>query len=124
MQIYVSEWFFPIETNLMTMEQPPGYFKPTRQQIEDAQNSGIEDVLGKGIKLLLCGINSGLYTAAIGKHLSGPQASKNPHTADYQRAGLLPVRFCTQAGKLPGALKICGMQRLGEGNSLFSFEPG
>jgi len=56
----------------MTMEQPPGYFKPTRQQIEGAQNSGIEDVLGKGIKLLLCGINPGLYTAAIGKHFGRP----------------------------------------------------
>lgn len=54
------------------MNQPQGFFKPGKQQVADALNQGIDDVLGNGIKLLFCGINPGLYTAAIGKHFGRP----------------------------------------------------
>lgn len=54
------------------MNQPPGYFKPDKKQVAEAVNQGIEDVIARGIKLLFCGINPGLYTAAIGKHFGRP----------------------------------------------------
>lgn len=54
------------------MEMPIGFWKPSKDQIALAANKQIADVIAPGIKLLFCGINPGLYTAAIEKHFGRP----------------------------------------------------
>lgn len=54
------------------MEKPFGFWMPSKEQIALAVNKQIPDVIAPGIKLLFCGINPGLYTAAIEKHFGRP----------------------------------------------------
>jgi len=51
------------------MERP---WRPTPDQIAAARGKGIRDVIAPGLRILLCGINPGLYTAAIGHHFGRP----------------------------------------------------
>jgi len=39
---------------------------------EQANNQSVEDVIAPGLKVLFCGINPGLYTAAVGYHFARP----------------------------------------------------
>ena len=50
-------------------EQP---FKPTKQQLVEAEGKTVPDVIGPGLRVLFCGINPGLYTAAVGHHFARP----------------------------------------------------
>ena len=50
-------------------EQP---FKPTRQQLIEAAGKTVPDVIAPGLRVLFCGINPGLYTAAVGHHFARP----------------------------------------------------
>ena len=50
-------------------EQP---FKPTKQQLIEAEGKTVRDVIGPGLRVLFCGINPGLYTAAVGHHFARP----------------------------------------------------
>ena len=50
-------------------EQP---FKPTRQQLTEAAGKTVPDVIAPGLRVLFCGINPGLYTAAVGHHFARP----------------------------------------------------
>ncbi len=47
-------------------------WKPTREQIANASNKTIRDLIVSDLKLLFVGINPGLYTAAIGHHFGRP----------------------------------------------------
>jgi len=47
-------------------------FKPTRQQLIEAEGKTVRDVIGPGLRVLFCGINPGLYTAAVGHHFARP----------------------------------------------------
>jgi TDG/mug DNA glycosylase family protein len=47
-------------------------WRPTREQLAAAVNKTLPDILEPGMKLLLVGINPGLYTAAIGHHFGRP----------------------------------------------------
>jgi len=47
-------------------------FKPTKQQLIDAEGKTVRDVMGPGLRVLFCGINPGLYTAAVGHHFARP----------------------------------------------------
>jgi TDG/mug DNA glycosylase family protein len=47
-------------------------FKPTRQQLIEAAGKRVPDVIGPDLKVLFCGINPGLYTAAVGHHFARP----------------------------------------------------
>ncbi|TPW13913.1 MAG: TDG/mug DNA glycosylase family protein, partial [bacterium] len=47
-------------------------WKPTRQDLEAARTLTVRDLLAPGLKLLLVGINPGLYTAAVGHHFGRP----------------------------------------------------
>ena len=51
------------------MQQP---FKPTREQIRAARGKTVPDIIAPGLKVLFCGINPGLYTAAVGHHFARP----------------------------------------------------
>jgi double-stranded uracil-DNA glycosylase len=46
--------------------------KPTRFELQAAYGKGVADVIAPGLKVLFCGINPGLYTAAIGHHFGRP----------------------------------------------------
>jgi len=50
----------------------PQPFKPTKQQLIDAANKTVPDVIGTDLLVLFCGINPGLYTAAVGHHFARP----------------------------------------------------
>src|SRR6202521_1279388 len=47
-------------------------FKPTSQQLIEAAGKTVPDVIAPGLQVLFCGINPGLYTAAVGHHFGGP----------------------------------------------------
>src|SRR5438132_14182070 len=47
-------------------------FKPTKQQLIDAAGKTLPDVIARNLRVLFCGINPGLYTAAIGHHFARP----------------------------------------------------
>ncbi|MFO0877051.1 MAG: G/U mismatch-specific DNA glycosylase [Gemmataceae bacterium] len=46
--------------------------RPTRQEIAEASQRTLEDVIGPGLRVLFVGINPGLYSAAIGHHFGRP----------------------------------------------------
>lgn len=47
-------------------------WKPTREQILAAEGKRVRDVIAPGLSVLFCGINPGLYTAAVGHHFARP----------------------------------------------------
>jgi TDG/mug DNA glycosylase family protein len=51
------------------MTQP---WKPTREQILAAEGKTVRDVIAPNLRVLFCGINPGLYTAAVGHHFARP----------------------------------------------------
>lgn len=46
--------------------------KPTREELQAAAGKSVADVVAPGLRVLFCGINPGLYTAAIGHHFGRP----------------------------------------------------
>lgn len=50
----------------------PEPWKPTREQILAAEGKTVRDVIAPGLRVLFCGINPGLYTAAVGHHFARP----------------------------------------------------
>jgi len=53
----------------MTISKP---FKPTKQQLIEAAGKTLPDVIAPKLRVLFCGINPGLYTAAVGHHFARP----------------------------------------------------
>nr|WP_312886993.1 G/U mismatch-specific DNA glycosylase [Actinocrinis puniceicyclus] len=51
---------------------PARRVRPTAQQLAAAQHETIPDVLATDLRVLFCGINPGLWSAAIGKHFARP----------------------------------------------------
>ena len=46
--------------------------RPTKAELQEARNKTVPDVIAPGLDVLFCGINPGLYTAAIGHHFGKP----------------------------------------------------
>jgi double-stranded uracil-DNA glycosylase len=46
--------------------------RPTRAELLAAQDRTVPDLIAPGLAVLFCGINPGLYTAAVGHHFAGP----------------------------------------------------
>jgi TDG/mug DNA glycosylase family protein len=46
--------------------------KPTPEELLKAVNKTVPDVIAPGLRVLFCGINPGLYTAAVGHHFARP----------------------------------------------------
>jgi TDG/mug DNA glycosylase family protein len=46
--------------------------RPTAAELQAAAGKRVPDVIGPGLNVLLCGINPGLYSAAIGHHFGRP----------------------------------------------------
>ena len=51
------------------METP---WRPTRAQLLAANGKTIRDIIAPGLKVLFCGINPGLYSAAVRHHFARP----------------------------------------------------
>ncbi len=47
-------------------------YRPTRAEIRAAVGKTVPDVIKPGLEILFCGINPGLYTAAVGHHFARP----------------------------------------------------
>ncbi len=56
--------FGPVEENRRTM--------PTPDQIAAARGKTVPDLIRPGLKVLFCGINPSLYSAAVGHHFARP----------------------------------------------------
>lgn len=69
------------------MDRP---FKPTKEQIAAARGKSVPDVIAPGLKVLFCGINPGLYTAAVGHHFGRPG---NRFWPALHRSGFTPRQF-------------------------------
>jgi TDG/mug DNA glycosylase family protein len=46
--------------------------RPTRDQLVAAANKKVPDIVAPGLRVLFCGINPGLYSAAVGHHFARP----------------------------------------------------
>jgi TDG/mug DNA glycosylase family protein len=46
--------------------------RPTRQELLSAVGRRLQDVIGPDLRVLFCGINPGLYSAAVGHHFARP----------------------------------------------------
>src|SRR4051812_20961120 len=55
-----------------SQSKPDGPFKPSRQQLIEAAGKSLPDVIAADLRVLFCGINPGLYTAAVGHHFARP----------------------------------------------------
>jgi TDG/mug DNA glycosylase family protein len=47
-------------------------WKPTKEQLLAATEKTVADVIAPNLRVLFCGINPGLYTAAVGHHFARP----------------------------------------------------
>jgi len=61
--------------------------RPTREELLAARGKTLPDVIAPGLRVLFCGINPGLYTAAIGHHFGRPG---NRFWPTLHRAGFTP----------------------------------
>ena len=67
-----------------------GNRKPTKAELAAAVNLTVPDLVGPGLRVLFCGINPGLYTAAIGHHFGRPG---NRFWPALHGAGFTPRQF-------------------------------
>lgn len=78
-------------------------WKPSREQLAAAANRTVPDLIAPNLKVLFCGINPGLYTAAIGHHFGRPgnrfwpalhAAGFTPRVlSPFEEGELLPLRY-------------------------------
>ena len=64
--------------------------KPTRADLEAANDTTIPDVIGPDLRVLFCGINPSLYSAAIGHHFGRPG---NRFWPTLHQAGFTPRQY-------------------------------
>lgn len=67
--------------------------KPTRADLEAARDKTLPDVIAPNLDVLFCGINPGLYTAAIGCHFGRPG---NRFWPTIYKAGFTPRLLAPQ----------------------------
>lgn len=49
-----------------------GRIRPTHADLLAAREKAVPDLIAPGLRILFCGINPGLYTAAVGHHFARP----------------------------------------------------
>src|SRR3954447_25368042 len=54
------------------MSVVPAPRRPTKEELTEAYGRTIPDVIGPRLKVLFCGINPSLYSAAVGLHFARP----------------------------------------------------
>jgi double-stranded uracil-DNA glycosylase len=79
-----------------------GTYRPTRAELLAAAGRSIPDVIGPTLRVLFCGINPGLYSAATGHHFARPGNRFWPalHAAGFSERLLHPSeeRLLLRAG--------------------------
>jgi double-stranded uracil-DNA glycosylase len=65
-------------------------YRPTKEEVRAAAGKTVPDVIAPGLRVLFCGINPGLYTAAVGHHFARPG---NRFWPALHRAGFTPRLF-------------------------------
>lgn len=70
--------------------KPADEVKPTKEQIAAAAGKTLPDVIAPSLDVLFCGINPGLYTAAVGHHFGRPG---NRFWPVLHKAGFTPRLF-------------------------------
>ena len=112
----------------MTIQNPR---RPTKADLLAAKDKSIPDVIAPDLRVLFCGINPGLYTAAIGHHFGRPGNRFWPALyaagftdrllSPYEEQELLPRgygitnvvnRATATAAELSAAELVAGGQRL------------
>ncbi|TNL98784.1 mismatch-specific DNA-glycosylase [Corynebacterium tapiri] len=74
---------------------PLGGRRPTREELSQFENAGIDDVLGDSARLLIVGINPGLWTAAVNAPFAHPG---NRFWPSLEAAGIMPHRVDASRG--------------------------
>ncbi len=66
--------------------------RPTRAQLLAAYNASVPDVIARDLRVLFCGINPSLYSAAVGHHFARPgnRFWKTLHAAGFTPRVLSP----------------------------------
>lgn len=62
--------------------------RPTKQELAAAVSQTVPDIIAPGLKVLFCGINPGLYSAAVGHHFARPG---NRFWPTLHRSGFTPT---------------------------------
>jgi TDG/mug DNA glycosylase family protein len=67
--------------------------RPTQDELQSARGRTVPDLVGPGLRILLCGINPGLMSAAIGHHFGNPANRLWPtlHLAGFTPRRLQPT---------------------------------
>jgi TDG/mug DNA glycosylase family protein len=67
-------------------------WKPSKRQLLKAYGKRVPDVIALGLRILFCGINPGLYSAAVGHHFARPGNRFWPalYSAGFTRRRLSP----------------------------------
>ncbi|OGG52211.1 MAG: mismatch-specific DNA-glycosylase [Candidatus Handelsmanbacteria bacterium RIFCSPLOWO2_12_FULL_64_10] len=67
-------------------------YRPSREELLAAAGRTVPDVIARGLRVLFCGINPGLYTAAVGHHFARPGNRFWPalHAAGFTQRVLSP----------------------------------
>lgn len=65
-------------------------YKPTAVDLQAAKNRLVPDVIAPNLRVLFCGINPGLYSAAVGHHFARPG---NRFWPTLYAAGFTPRQF-------------------------------
>jgi TDG/mug DNA glycosylase family protein len=67
-------------------------WRPTKEQLAAAHRKRVPDVIAPSLKVLFCGINPGLYSAAVGHHFARPGNRFWPtlHAAGFTERRLSP----------------------------------
>jgi len=65
-------------------------YKPSKEEVAASAGKTVRDVIAPGLRVLFCGINPGLYTAAVGHHFARPG---NRFWPTLHRAGFTPRRL-------------------------------
>lgn len=84
--------------------------RPTPADLAAARDRTVEDLLPDPLRLLVVGINPGLWTGATGAHFAHPGNRFYPALA---AAGITPTRIDPSAGYAPGDLET--LRRIGLG---------
>ena len=67
--------------------------KPSKAEIQAAYNKEVPDIIATGLKVLFCGINASLYSAAVGHHFARPgnRFWKTLYRAGFTERLLTPI---------------------------------
>jgi len=76
----------------VSSEAPIRESRPTKEELRAAAGKTVPDVIAPGLRVLFCGINPGLYSAATGHHFARPGNRFWPvlHQAGFTERVLLP----------------------------------